>query len=82
MTETLYPTHPPYSALTRVIGQQARELYPKADWDDVASELETLWASYVTVGAGPKWPTRSGPPGRMRIRNCRRIRARHPDAST
>jgi len=48
MGETPYPTRPPYSALTRVIGQQARELYPKASWDDVARELETLWASYVT----------------------------------
>ncbi|MBU8978259.1 MULTISPECIES: hypothetical protein [unclassified Lysobacter] len=44
---------PPYSALTRVIGQQARDLHPKASWDDVSCELETLWASYVT---GLPWP--------------------------
>ena len=48
MGEIPYPTPPPYSALTRVIGQQARELHPKASWDDVSRELETLWASYVT----------------------------------
>ena len=48
MDEAPYPTRPPYSALTRVIGQQARELYPRAGWDEVARELEALWASYVT----------------------------------
>lgn len=48
MDEALYPTRPPYSALTRVIGQQGRELHPRSSWDEVARELEALWASYVT----------------------------------
>ena len=48
MSETPYPTRPPFSALSRVFGQQARDLHPKASWDDVSRELETLWASYVT----------------------------------
>lgn len=42
------PTRPPYSALIRTIGEQARELYPGADWNDVSSRLERLWGSYVT----------------------------------
>lgn len=43
-----YPTRPPYSALIRTIGQQTRELYPNATWDEVSQELELLWRSYVT----------------------------------
>ena len=32
----------------RAIGEQTRELYPNATWDDVSRELEQLWRSYVT----------------------------------
>ncbi|MDI9240718.1 hypothetical protein QLQ15_17585 [Lysobacter sp. LF1] len=42
------PTRPPYSALIRTIGEQTRELYPEADWNDVSRKLERLWGSYVT----------------------------------
>ncbi len=41
-------TRPPYSALVRLIGEQARELYPRAEWDEVHDELARLWNSYVT----------------------------------
>lgn len=43
-----YPTQPRYSVLARAFGEQTRELYPKACWDDVSGELEALWKSYVT----------------------------------
>jgi hypothetical protein len=39
---------PPYSPLIRAIGEQARDLYPNASWDEVSRELEQLWRSYVT----------------------------------
>lgn len=52
MSDPTYPTRPPYSALIRTIGEQTRELYPNASWDDVARELENLWRSYVT---GIEW---------------------------
>jgi hypothetical protein len=48
MTEQDRPNRPPYSALVRLIGEQARELYPRAEWDEVESELSRLWKSYVT----------------------------------
>ena len=57
MGESPSPTRPPYSALVRVIGQQARELNPKASWDELSRELETLWGSYVT---GLPWPEVAG----------------------
>ncbi len=43
-----YPSRPPYSALIRAIGEQTRELYPYATWDEVSRELEQLWKSYIT----------------------------------
>lgn len=45
---SLVPSRPPYSALVRTIGEQARELYPSAGWNEVSRELEALWKSYVT----------------------------------
>ena len=48
MDHTDYPTRPPYSALVRTIGEQTRELYPNASWDEVSRELEQLWRTYVT----------------------------------
>jgi hypothetical protein len=43
-----HSSRPPYSALIRAIGEQTRELYPNACWDEVSRELELLWKSYVT----------------------------------
>lgn len=47
-TRSEHHHRPPYSALIRAIGEQARELYPNASWEQVSRELEQLWRSYVT----------------------------------
>ena len=42
-------SRPPYSALIRAIGEQARELYPDSSWSVASRELEQLWRSYVSA---------------------------------
>ena len=48
-----YPAATRYAVLTQAFAEQTGELYPKPRWEDVASDFEALWNSYVTE---LEWP--------------------------